>query len=183
MKPDILRNYVIRIKKSDIEAFKEIFKYLNDNIYHFLVYKVHDSKVAEDILQDVFISFWENRRKLNKNKSVISYIYTIANNFALNYLRHQTIVHKYQLKYNQAESEISVHEILENKELSEYINKAIERLSDKVKTVFLMSRIENLSYKEIAERLGISISTVESHIVKALKCIRESIPENYLKNM
>ena len=174
-----LKEYIKKVRSSDKEAFKKIFDFYQEGVFNFLLFRINDIDTAEDLLQEVFLKIWINRQKLDENKSIKAYIYTTANNLSLNYKRHKKVIYNYQKEHkyinNQTESP---HQLLESKEFQEKLFQAIENLSDKVRIVFLMSRVEKLSYKEIADRLDISIKTVESHIVKALKQIREGVYNN-----
>ncbi len=170
---------VKKIRKSDRLAFRQLFDFFQDSLYRYIFYKIRDEDAAEDILQDVFIKVWEHRKEL-KEDGLQSYLFTIANNLSLNHLRHGKIILKHEdFVRNTTKNSIS-NTPMEKEELMMYISLAVDKLSEKTKNVFLMSRNQQMSYKEIAKELGISISTVESHMVKALRTIRESIPPEYL---
>jgi RNA polymerase sigma-70 factor (family 1) len=171
-----LLGHVRKLKLSDRDSFKRIVKYFHSGIFNFLVFKVNDRTIAEDLLQDTFIRLWENRRALDENLSVKSYLFTIASNLALNHVRHENIVWKF--KQNPSLDRTlpeTPFEKLKQKELEACIQKTIDKMSDKVRMVFLMCKVEGLTYKEIAERLGLSVATVESHMVRALRMIREDL--------
>ena len=165
-----------QIKSSNIEAFENVFKEFQENIFSYLYFKIGNSQVAEDILQDVFIKLWENRHQLKDNLSLPSYLYTIAKNLTLNYFRHQKVIQKFQKEIEfQTESIDSTSPLaeLELNEINESLINTLEKLPKRQRVVFMMSRHDNLSYKEIAERLEISIKTVETQIGKALKMLRK----------
>jgi len=163
-----------RIKFSDAEAFKTVFAFYHEGIFNFVHYKLGNVAAAEDIVQDVFIKLWENRHQIKEDRSLKSYLFTIANNLALNYIRHAKIAMKFQQELS-AESSLqeSPQASLEKKEAHEKLLAGIAALPEKQRIVFMMSRMEQLSYQEIAERLDISIKTVESHIGNALKILRQ----------
>ena len=172
------KTFVEQLRSSNIEAFEKIFKDFHENIFNFLFFKIGDTQTAEDILQDVFIKLWENRHNLKSDLSLASYLYTIAKNLTANYFRHKKVVQNFQkeleFKIEQADYPSQISN-LELHELNENFIAALEKLPEQQRTVFMMSRFDQLSYKEIAERLGISIKTVETHIGKALKTLRTSI--------
>jgi len=171
-----LKKYIKRVRLSDTEAFRKIFEFYQEGVFNFLLYRLNDIETAEDLLQEVFLKIWINRQNLDENKSIKAYIYTTANNLSLNHKRHKKVVYNYRKEYKDINKQTETpHQLLESKEFQEQLFQVIENLSDKVRIVFLMSRVEKLSYKEIADRLDISIKTVESHIVKALKQIREVV--------
>jgi len=171
-----LIGHVRKLKASERDSFKAIVNYFHAGIFNFLVFKVNDRAIAEDLLQDTFVRLWESRKTLDHNRSIKSYLFTIANNLALNHIRHENIVWRFKENpsLDRALPE-TPFEKLTLKELETCIQKTIDKMSDKVRMVFLMCKVEGLSYKEIAERLGLSVATVESHMVKALRMIRADL--------
>ena len=168
--------FSIRIKRSDSAAFKSVFELYQEGLFNFLNYKLGETAVAEDIMQEVFVKLWENRHSLKEDLSLKSYLYTIANNLALNHIRHNKVVLQFQQEETQQERDYSTpQDHLEESEFHANLLGAIEKLPEQNRIVFMMSRFEEFSYKEIAERLGISVKTVESHIGKALKTLRKSL--------
>ncbi len=173
---DELKQLARRIKLSSADAFKTVFELYQEGIFNFVHYKLGNIEAAEDIVQDVFIKLWETRHQLKEDRSLKSYLFTIANNLALNYMRHAKVVMKFQQELSEETSlQESPQAALEKKEFREKLLACIAALPEKPRLVFMMSRMENLSYKEIAERLDISIKTVESHIGNALKALRQSL--------
>ncbi|RPH28913.1 MAG: RNA polymerase sigma-70 factor [Bacteroidales bacterium] len=168
--------------KSDQQSFEAIFRELQDDVYRFLYYIVKDADAAEDLLQDVFMKLWENRKNINADQSLKSYVMTIANRQALNYIRHQKVVGKFQaeLAFDNNSSQ-SPDFILEDKELEQYFNAALEKMNSDTRAIFLLSRLDNKKYSEISEQMNLSIKTVESHISKALSIIRQTINIDILK--
>jgi RNA polymerase sigma-70 factor (ECF subfamily) len=161
------------IRQSDSASFKTLFELLTKSLHYFIFVKVRNSEAAKDIVQDTFIRIWETRHQLNEDLSLKSYAYKIADNLALNHLRHNKVISNFHQNLElEPLNEDTPHTLLESSEFHESFLHAIEQLPTQTRIVFLMSRTENLSYNEIAERLGISIKTVESHIGKALKLLR-----------
>jgi len=176
-----LQYLVGRLKHSDHEAFRIVFDELQDNIFRFLYFKTRDVQVAEDLLQETFFKLWKNRNILDESQHLRSYVYTIAENLFLNYRRHLQVVRKHEelVQLTGPSSPDTPLFLLEQEEFNKQLTNAIEMLPEKVKDVFLLNRIENLSYQEIADRQSISIKTVESHMVKALRLLREALPIKY----
>jgi len=171
---DELKQLARQIKLSSADAFKTAFELYQEGIFNFVHYKLGNVAATEDIVQDVFIKLWENRHQIKEDRSLKSYLFTIANNLALNYIRHAKIVMKFQQEFSEESSlQESPQAALEKKEAHEKLLTCIAALPEKQRIVFMMSRIEQLSYQEIAERLDISIKTVESHIGNALKTLRK----------
>jgi RNA polymerase sigma-70 factor (ECF subfamily) len=167
-----------RLKAADHKAFEELFNFFQQPIYRFLLYKIKDPMVAEDLLQEVFVNLWKSRANLNENRSIKNYLYTIADNLVLNYIRHRQVVMRHELT---SEARIFTNTdnpqfIIEEAEWNRAVAKAIESLPELTREIFLMSRIEDLSYQEIADRLSITAKAVEGHIVKALRMLRTQLP-------
>jgi RNA polymerase sigma-70 factor (family 1) len=172
-----LPGLVKRLKDSDHISFELLFNRFHQSIFNFLLIKTRDEAVAEDLLQEVFIKLWNNRLSLDEGKSVKNYLYTIADNLALNHIRHLKVVSRHE-QLNDVrifDSSQVPHFILEEKEIQEHLMQAIEDLPEKPRLIFVMSRFEDLSYAEIAERLSLSIKSVEGYMSKALKILREKL--------
>lgn len=159
-------------------ALKEMY----NKYYTYLCYAVYkvlpDRNIAEDLVQEVFFEVWKKRDNININLSLGSYLKRAAVNKTLNYIRDRKI------KFEEEEAappivdqEVRAQENMEANELQDRINEAIESLPEKCRIVFAMSRYEEMSYREISEKLGISIKTVENQISKALKILRERLSE------
>ncbi|WP_257666246.1 RNA polymerase sigma-70 factor [Parapedobacter tibetensis] len=150
------------------EAFKSNFKALHAYSYTIL----QDESMAEEIVQTVFLKLWENRERLSIHTSLRAYLYKSVYHESLNYLKHKKVQQKYMegavVEYKQKQTEMD----MEDKELRRHLKEALRQLPEKCRTVFQLSRFEELKYQEIADKLGISLKTVESHMGKALKLLR-----------
>lgn len=171
-----LQSITKAIQNSDTDAFKRLFDAYQQPLYHFIYSKVYNMELSEDILQDVFVTMWEKRHTLRADSSIQSLLYTIANNLALNALRHK----KVRLGSGTEDSDAQLHHhtpdvILEKKESDEQFERALKMLPEQTRTVFMMSRYDDLTYQEIAQRLQISVKTVEAHMGKALKLLRAAL--------
>ncbi len=159
---------------SDIHSFTKIFNQFEKEIYHYLVYKLSDKDLAEDLLQEVFLKLWEKFNTINSKKELKGYLYKTAKNLCLNHFRHQVVVRKHQEnKSAELRYYVSPSELFEQQEGNRKLLQVINSLPEKTRITFLMSRADNLSYKEISERLKISVKTVENQIGSALKKLRE----------
>ncbi len=140
---------------------------------------LNDLDAAEEIVQDLFVKFWENRNNIKISSSVRSYLFRSVRNSCLNFLKHLKIEETYK-QYNEEQREsgvISAEDEFEGSELEIKIRKAIDQLPPARKKVFIMSRFEGLKYREIAEKSGISIKTVENQMGKAIKFLRQELAD------
>ena len=133
----------------------------------------HDSH-AEEIVQGMFLKLWEKKENLSVQTSLKAYLYKCVYNDCLNYIQHTKTVLKYQdhAVYTMKDSNGKTSDKLEHNELQHRLEKALNDLPEQCRTIFQMSRFEELKYREIADQLGISIKTVENQMGKALKILR-----------
>lgn len=157
-----------------LSEFKSIFDQYYSPIKNFLYYKSGDGDLAEDITQDVFMKLWDKRDDVQQ-ETVKSYLYTIANNMLLNKIRHDKVVLTFAEKQNKHQEEQSPEFALEEKEFKAELERVISAMPEKQREVFLMNRIEEMTYKEIADRLELSVKAVEKRMHGALSHIREHI--------
>jgi RNA polymerase sigma-70 factor (family 1) len=176
MQDDDLRGLLVKVKASDHNAFKTLFHLFQESLYNFLLFKTKDHALAEDLLQEAFLKVWNGRSAINVHLSFKSYLYTICDHLVLNHIRHLKVVEKHErlTKSKLFSDTYTPQSIMEEQEWNTRIMQVIEELPEKTRTIFLMNRIEDLTYQEIADVLSISIKTVEGHIVKALKTLRET---------
>jgi len=138
-----------------------------------------DVDQAEEIVQEMFFNFWQKKEKLEITTSVEAYLFRSVRNSCLNYLKHLKIREEHRLATNQEIilKEQEVHDNVIALELQEKIDSVIEQLPPERKKIFIMSRHEELKYKEIAEKLNLSVKTVEVQMSKALKFLRLHLSE------
>lgn len=157
-----------------LSEFKSIFDQYYTPIKNFLYYKSGDVDLSEDITQDVFMKLWDKREDVQQ-ETVKSYLYTIANNMLLNKIRHDKVVLSFAEKNKNQQEEQSPEFTLEEKEFKEELERVIGAMPEKQREVFLMNRIEEMTYKDIADSLQLSVKAVEKRMHGALAHIREHI--------
>ena len=164
-----------RIKDNDEKAFEWLFKKYYAPLCRYVYTHVKDQDDSENITQEVLIHIWNNRRNVTIHTSVSSYLYRSVKNHAINFLKKNS-KHVMESIENMPGFEIAneAPEIDENEfsEIEKKISEAFDLLPEKCKRIFLMSRIDNLKYREIAEQLNISIKTVETQMSIALKKLK-----------
>lgn len=154
-----------------LAGFKALFDQYYTPIKNFLYYKCGDIDQSEDITQDVFMKLWDKREEVEL-QTVKSYLYTIANNMLLNKFRHEKVVLNFVERHQTRQEEQSPEFALEEKEFKTELENVISAMPEKQREVFLMNRIEEMTYKEIAERLELSVKAVEKRMHGALNHVR-----------
>ncbi|MBU0695719.1 MAG: RNA polymerase sigma-70 factor [Bacteroidetes bacterium] len=154
------------------EDFKLLFDTYFDAIKNYLFYRVGDVDIATDITQDVFMRIWEKQMKLDMNNAKYL-LYKIARDMLVSKYRRMEVENKYVNRMQFEMTEITTDNSYDFKQLQKKYDAALMRLPEKQRTVFLMSRSEELKYAEIAERLDISIKTVEKRMSNALFYLRK----------
>jgi RNA polymerase sigma-70 factor (family 1) len=165
------------IKAGNMFAFDVLYRKYNKKLYKFGYSILKSTVEAENLIQDVFLNLWENRLKVEKNSSIKSYIFTITYNSAISIIRKKARESQFieYLKSLQEITEAPVNVELEYNELTKKLDEIIKELPQRQKEVYLLHKVEGLKYNEIAERLNISVNTIENHMSHALKTIRKKL--------
>ncbi|HAZ02070.1 MAG: hypothetical protein A2W90_09195 [Bacteroidetes bacterium GWF2_42_66] len=158
-------------------ALEKVFNQYYPRLYNFSKSFLKLEEGIDDILQEVFIKIWQNRKSIKNFETFNSYVFTITRNLLLNELRSRLNNQKIRdniLKASLAEEYLPFEE-LDYLELKSKIEAVIEELPSKQKEIFKLSRIEGLSHKEIAEKLNISTKTVEYHISQSISILKAKL--------
>jgi RNA polymerase sigma-70 factor (ECF subfamily) len=154
------------------KTFSTIFKEYAKTLHNYLFYKTGNESLSKDLAQEAFTKLWQNCASVLPTGAK-GYVFKIANNLLINNYNHQQVVLKFQNIPRSEASNESPEYLLEEKEFKEQLEKAIADLPEKQRVVFLMSRIEKKTYKEIAEIIGISKQAVEKRMYNALNTLRK----------
>ncbi len=157
--------------------FENIFNLNYQYILNYLYFLSGDSGLSEDLVQDVFMQLWEKRAEV-KDETIRAYLYTIARNSFLKSIRRR----KYDLKFRSEYFEENEHEspefLIEMKEFDLKLQEVLAALPEKSRVVFLMNRMDGMTYPEIANNLGVTVKAVEKQMSRALSIIREKLGSN-----
>ncbi|MBL7930656.1 MAG: RNA polymerase sigma-70 factor [Bacteroidia bacterium] len=167
------------ISQGDKKVFEQVFNTYYQLLCNYACSMLKDIDEAEEVVQNMFFNIWNKRESLQVNTSIKSYMYRATHNDCLNKIKHGKVRTVYAQDYKSSTS-IQDHDsaqVLQAKELGNTINRAIDTLPEQCGLVFKLSRFENLKYQEIADRLNISVKTVENHMGKALKILRTELKD------
>lgn len=185
-KDNITYELLTRLKNGDMLAFDRVYELYSHKLFSFVFKILKNEAEADDIVQEVFVKIWESRDTLEDYKLLNSYIFTIAYNNSIDLIRKRINNTKY-LEHLKNSSSIyvtpNIISQIEFNELNIKAEKLISNLPERQRQVYLLHREEGLTYPEIAEKLGISKNTVENHMVKALKYLRQNMDNSLLINM
>jgi len=167
-------NVNVAVQTYNDVAFEQLFKAHYKALHAYANMLLKDMDAAEEVVQSMFLKLWEKRDLLEVQTSAKAYLYKCVYNDSLNLLKHEQVKSKYQ--DFTVHTMNTHHEAASNKvelsELQKELKLALEALPEQCRIIFQMSRFEELKYKEIAERLRISVKTVENQMGKALKILR-----------
>jgi RNA polymerase sigma-70 factor (ECF subfamily) len=168
-----------RIRNGDIGQFESLFRSSYVSLVRYAKTLIKDHDTAEEIVQDLFFRLWQDKEKLNIESSLNGYLFRSVHNKCLHYIEHNRVIerHAEEMSYSQSESQESPSDILNYKELQEKIASILERLPERCGKIFTMSRFEGLKYSEIADKLSVSIKTVEANMGRALKEFRKELTQ------
>ena len=170
---------IARLRQGDRKAFTLIYEQYWEKLFVVAYRRLHDREAAEEMVQNVFTALWARRERLAIEKSLGAYLGSSLKYEVLNHLRAQAVRERYaqeQLVTAPAGSD-DTGQLLSFEELRQRMDEEISKLPEKCRLVFTLSRLEGFSNKEIAEQLEISPKTVEAHMGKALKTLRNGLDE------
>ena len=169
--------------------FEDIYLSYFSKMKHFAKEYVILDEDAENIVQDVFVELWKNKKMLNMHMNLIAYLFTTIKNKCLNHLRHKLVVQEtasklqeeytISLRMNLDSLEAFDNNLFSDQDIEKIISRALDTLSEKCRTIFIMSKIEGKKQKEIAQELNISINTIETQMGIAYKKLRIELKDYF----
>ena len=169
--------------------FEDIYLSYFSKMKHFAKEYVILDEDAENIVQDVFVELWENKKMLNMHMNLIAYLFTTIKNKCLNHLRHKLVVQEtasklqeeytISLRMNLDSLEAFDNNLFSDQDIEKIISRALDTLSEKCRTIFIMNKIEGKKQKEIAQELNISINTIETQMGIAYKKLRIELKDYF----
>lgn len=174
---------VRKMVNGDKKAFDMVFLHYYKKIYFYCINHFYSKEDTEELVQEIFVKLWLNRSSIDLKKNFESYLFTIAKNHIINDLRkkvnNKASIEAYHNRIKNSENLVE-QEILYN-ELESQVYNAIKSLPEKRQEIFILSKIEGLTYKEIAAKLNISVKTVETHMKLALDYFKKVFASRIVK--
>src|SRR5690606_25063614 len=170
---DLLR----KLRDGDTTAFGKIYNIFAPVLYQRLLRLLKDTDMVEDILQDTFFKLWDKREEINPELAFTTYLYRIADHLAIDVFRKisRDNVLQQELWASTISFYLHIEETFIAKEQRQLISMAIERLPPKRRQILILCKLEDKSYQEVADLMGISVSTVSNQLVKAIKEIKKHV--------
>jgi RNA polymerase sigma-70 factor (ECF subfamily) len=175
---------ILQLPKDDKNSFRNIFREYYQPLCHLSIHYLEDEDESKGVVQEAFVKLWEIRHEINPDSNLRNFLYTLVKNNCLNILKHRQILLKHHEKIRWMEMHYQYESLsrmgddyLEFDELKEKIDRAIHNLPEHCRVVFEMSRFEELKNREIADKLGVTQKTVEAHLTKALKILRNELKD------
>ena len=165
---------VRHLSHGNLLAFNTLFEEYSNRLYRFAIGYLKSESEAEDVVQEVFTIIWEKRASLKEELSFRSYLFTIAFNIIRKHFRTKAYLSEYFKIRNVIEHDIQTSNEVTYRSLNQYITKLIDQLPERRKEIFIKSRFEGKSIKEISKEMKISHKTVENQITDALRFIRKN---------
>jgi RNA polymerase sigma-70 factor, ECF subfamily len=176
-----MQDYLLaqRLAEKDEAAFEQVFKTHFKNLHAYACTLLSRPEDAEEMVQQVFFKLWERQENLSIGGSLAAYLYRAVHNQCLNHLKHEKVkaAHQLYVAHSMKNNTPSAPSRLMTRELENRFRQALNELPEQCRTIFQMSRFEDMKYRDIAGKLDISVKTVENQMGKALKLMRLKLAE------
>ena len=180
------KNLLDKIKKNDGKAFEVLFRRYFSALHNYAAFYIGSFQLAEDMVHDVFYKIWDTRKSLNIHTSIKSYLFRSIHYNCIQYLRHLKVVKEHSMRHeaklqealmmNRLYFETGLSKLME-KEIGDLVKDAINKLPEKTRCIFLMSRDRQLKNSEIAQKLSVSEKAVEYHMTRALIMMKHELKD------
>ncbi|MFV0291476.1 MAG: RNA polymerase sigma-70 factor [Mangrovibacterium sp.] len=165
------------LEEGNVKIYDLIFLHYYSGLVTYAVNKGVNKDVAEDLVQDFFLKLWLNRKAITITGSLKSYLFTSIKNRCFDYFRHEKVERNLKEQLSFEESMDDKDDFLTEDDLRRQIDDALKKLPPKCQKIFIMNRLEGLKPNEIAELEGLSVRTIEGHIGKAIRLLREELKD------
>lgn len=176
---NIERKLITKLTKGNVMAFNQLFYTYSSRLYYFAHGYLKNKEDAEELVQEIFTKVWEKRTTLDVNLNFKSYLFTIAFNAVKKHFRSRALLNRYLDHANTIIQGSAVYEDVDYASLKALVDKLVDSMPEKRKTVFIKSRYEGKNAQEISDEMSISKSTVENHLNHALKHLRQHLDQKY----
>jgi len=163
------------LQKGDEKAFDAIFWKYNSRVFHFIHSLLYDKTLAEDLTQNVFLKIWERHQDIKPEEGFEAYLFTIARNMVYKETEKRLLSERFLDSIKQTDADKHFEIDVDTESLKEYIDELVELLPSSRKKIYLMSRKQHLTNKEIAAQLSLSEKTVETQLYRALHFLRSKL--------
>ena len=179
MKTD--KELVAEIKEGNARAFDQLYEAYGHKLYLFALSILKSKEDAEEVVQNTYLKIWEKRKSIDSDHSFKSFLFTVAYNLTVDLLRERLKERKYRENIlNKAISNYNIDEAIEFGDLLEHVQQIIKELPPRKNEIYQLSRMDHLSYIEIAEKLNISVKTVENSINFSINFIKKRLGKDSL---
>lgn len=173
--------FILPIKNGDVKAFKELFDIMHPALSRHLFKLTSQAELSEELVNDIFLSFWKNRETVEITSSLKAYLYRAATNKAYDFYRkkeRQPTIYDLDSTSNTSVSSSNAEDGLNYSEMEHKVMSCVNKLPERCRLIFTLSRFSDYSRKKIAEELDISIKTIENQMTKALKLMKICVFDN-----
>ncbi len=180
-----------KVKTGDMKAFEQLYKSLHPRMFVYSRRFISDPETSKDILQELFTDFWNKKEEINIQTSVSAFLFKMLHNRCIDYLRAEVVKNNFsslsslrlsEVKYRYYDFEEDPFPTIFMSEISKITEQVIENLSPQAREIFDMSRNQGLKSSEIAEKMNLSVRTVEKHIYQTLKILKIQLSD-YLTSL
>lgn len=172
------REIMLALREGRREAFRQVFETCYEGLCRYAFTFLRDQDEAEDIVQSMFVKLWERRDELDIKHAIRPYLFRSVYNQCMNQLEHRAVKSKHHHHSEVMLSDAVQHPEVFKDELNDKVREVVDKLPPQCRTIFIMSRYEELKYPEIAEKLNISVNTIQNQICKALKILRDELKDS-----